>query len=79
MGAAIRAFDWSRHPLGAIAGWPKSLKVSVGLIVNSRFPQAVIWGSQLTTIYNDAFVPILGNKPTALGCPFSDVWREAWV
>jgi two-component sensor histidine kinase len=79
MAAAIRAFDWSSHPLGAIADWPDSLKVIVGLVLNSHFPQAVVWGRRLTMIYNDAFVPILGHKPLALGWRFSEAWREAWT
>jgi two-component sensor histidine kinase len=37
-----------------------------------------MWGPSLTTIYNDAFRPILGNKPEALGRSFRDIWAEAW-
>ncbi len=43
------------------------------------FPQAIVWGPQLITLYNDAFTPILGNKPYALGRTFSEVWSEAWA
>ena len=78
MGARIRAFDWAATPLGPLAAWPPALRVAVGLIVASPFPMAVIWGPALTTIYNDAFRPILGAKPEALGRPFDAVWREAW-
>jgi two-component sensor histidine kinase len=78
MAKAVLAFDWSRHPLGPIEDWPPALKITAGLVLNSRFPQALVWGRQLTTIYNDAFVPILGHKPTGLGSRFSEIWREAW-
>jgi two-component sensor histidine kinase len=78
MGAAVAAFDWSQTELGPIANWPASLKVSTSLILNSRFPQALVWGSSLITLYNDAFRPILGHKPSALGRAFDDVWQEAW-
>jgi two-component sensor histidine kinase len=78
MGEAIRSFDWSATALGRMETWPASLKTALGLMLMSRFPQALIWGPQLITFFNDAFRPILGNKPFALGQPFSEVWLEAW-
>jgi two-component sensor histidine kinase/PAS domain-containing protein len=74
----IAEFDWSKTPLGPMDRWPISLKAIVDMMLVSRFPQAVCWGPELITIHNDAFLPILGNKPSALGRPFSDVWSEAW-
>lgn len=78
MGAAIRAFDWTATPLGTPAGWPPTLKTAVALVLASRFPKCIVWGEGLITIYNDAFRPILGNKPEALGRPFNEVWAEVW-
>lgn len=78
MAAAIRAFDWSTTPLGPIDGWPHALKIAVGMMVNSRFPKCIVWGPELITLYNDGFRPLLGDKPEALGRPFSEVWAEVW-
>jgi two-component sensor histidine kinase len=78
MGEAIADFDWSQTELGPIANWPASLKIGTSLMLNSRFPQALIWGASLITLYNDAFRPILGKKPQALGRAFDAVWQEAW-
>lgn len=78
MGAAIRAFDWSATPLGAIAQWPAALRIAVGMMVSSRFPKCLVWGADLVTIHNDAFRPLLGDKPPALGRSFSNVWAEVW-
>jgi signal transduction histidine kinase len=78
MAARIRNHDWAATPLGPLDGWPDVLKTSVALCLASRFPQAVLWGDALLTLHNDAFSEILGNKPTALGRPFSQVWQEAW-
>lgn len=75
---AIHKHDWSRTPLGPLESWPSVLKTTVSLILTSRFPQCIVWGPSLVTIPNDAFLPILGNKPVALGRPFSDVWSEVW-
>jgi two-component sensor histidine kinase len=54
------------------------LRTFVAHILDSSFPAAVVWGKGLVTIYNDAFRPILGNKPEALGRSFAEVWAEAW-
>lgn len=78
MAERIRAFDWAATPLGPIDGWPAALKTTVGLIVASRFPQCIVWGSGYVTIPNDAFLPILGDKADALGRSFADIWAEAW-
>lgn len=48
------------------------------MMLASRFPQAIVWGPDLITIHNDAFLPLLGEKPPAIGRSFKDVWAEAW-
>ena len=78
MGEAIRRHDWHGSPLGPVEAWPDALKTTVALMLGSRFPQAIAWGPELITLHNDAFLPILGNKPSALGRPFSAVWAETW-
>lgn len=78
MANAIRAYDWSSTALGPFEHWPSSLKIAVGMMVNSKFPKCIVWGPDLVTIHNDAFLPILGEKPPALGRPFSEVWHEVW-
>ncbi|MBJ2216820.1 GAF domain-containing hybrid sensor histidine kinase/response regulator [Pseudomonas sp. MF7453] len=78
MAERVRQHDWASTPLGPLEQWPDVLKTTVALCFASRFPQAIVWGPELITLYNDAFRPILGNKPEALGRPFSEVWQEAW-
>lgn len=78
MASLVDEFDWSSTPLGPRAKWPAELQTLVRHILQSGFPSAIVWGEGLVTIYNDAFRPILGNKPEALGRSFADVWSEAW-
>ena len=79
MGAMMRAHDWSTSPLGHPRNWPQALRTTVGLMLNSKFPMFVAWGPELGFLYNDSYVPILGEKhPAALGSHFHDVWREIW-
>jgi two-component sensor histidine kinase len=74
----IRNFDWSATPLGPIETWSSTLRTIVNLILESKFPKCLVWGGGLVTIHNDAFLPILGDKPSAIGRSFADVWSEAW-
>src|SRR5947209_16055396 len=77
MGARMRAFDWSRTPLGEPGDWPRSLKTAVRILLTSRQPFWLGWGPELTYFYNDAYKSIIGGKhPDALGRPFSEVWSE---
>jgi PAS domain S-box-containing protein len=79
MAARVRAFDWSKTPLGPIQSWPASLRVAVELCLNNQFPMHVWWGSDLINIYNDAHIPVLGKRhPDALGKPAAKVWPDAW-
>ncbi|HET9703228.1 MAG TPA: ATP-binding protein [Vicinamibacterales bacterium] len=79
LGALIRAADWSLTALGPIDTWPQSLKTTLGILLNSRYPMFVFWGPELIKIYNDGYAPILGNKhPWALGRPAREVWPEIW-
>ena len=78
MAQAIMEHDWTGNPLGPPEDWTATLKTTVATVLASRFPQCIVWGDQHTTIPNDAFLPILGHKPPALGTPFSTVWAEVW-
>jgi PAS domain S-box-containing protein len=78
MGARVRAHDWSTSPLGSIETWPQSLRTALNVMLSSAFPSYLAWGPALTSFYNDAYVPVLGTKPDALGRPFQEVWSEVW-
>ena len=76
-GDLVRAHDWAATPLGPVARWPQPLRTLVGVMLRSRQPMAVTWGPEHTTLYNDGYVPILGQRhPDALGRPFLEVWRD---
>ena len=79
MGELIRVMDWSRTPIGPIESWPQSLKTAVNILLNSRYPMFVWWGRELTNIYNDAYIPMLGARhPQALGRSAPNVWADVW-
>ena len=81
MGALMRAFDWTSTTLGEPANWPQSLRTTLSIVLNSKFPMFLFWGEQHLCFYNDAYRPSLGNDgkhPYALGKPGADVWPEIW-
>lgn len=78
MARRVAEFDWAATPLGPIENWPTTLKTVVSLTLHSGFAKCLCWGPQHIAIYNDAFVPLLGNKGDCLGLPFSVIWQEAW-
>jgi PAS domain S-box-containing protein len=79
MGARIRTYDWTKTPLGAPEQWQQSLKTAVRIMITSRQPMWIGWGTELTYLYNDAYRSILGGKhPEMLGQPARVVWHEIW-
>ncbi len=74
-----RRIDWDNTPLGSPDTWPDALRTAARMVLESRFPMALGWGDDFAHIYNDGYVPILGEKhPDALGHPFSEVYAEIW-
>lgn len=78
MSEAVRQFDWSKTSLGPMHRWPASLRIAVDLLLASKFPGCLVWGRDMVSIHNDAFVPILGTKPEPLGRGFHEVWSDVW-
>lgn len=80
MGARMREHDWRGSPLGEPRSWPHSLRVALGILLNSKFPMVVCWGPELIFFYNDAYAPVLGaREPQALGMRFRDLWFDIWA
>ncbi len=79
MSAKVRDHDWSTTPLGPLSQWPAALRFAVETMLSSRFPSCLIWGPQHTMLYNEAYRPLMGSKPEALGRPLSEVWSESWL
>ncbi len=79
MGQRIREFDWSATSVGPIDRWPPSLRSALSICLNSNFPIAIYWGSDLLLLYNDEWSPIPGEKhPGVLGSPAHEAWPEIW-
>ncbi len=78
MATLMREHDWAASPLGPPADWPTSLRVATRICLTSRFPMIVWWGPELRFLYNDAYLPMLGDKHPALDKPGQEVWADVW-
>ncbi len=72
-----RTVDWADTSLGPVSDWSESLRAAVRMALSSGFPMIVFWGPDYIQIYNDAFLPSLGDKAAA-GLPGSETWTEVW-
>ncbi len=80
MGRLFAQFDWATHPLGPPDQWPAEVRAAVAVVLTSRFP-IVLWlgAEDLFLVYNDAYVPIFGDRhPAALGRRGQAVWWDIW-
>ena len=79
MEARIRSFEWSNTSIGPRENWSQALKTTVRILLANRFPMLLWWGPDYISIYNDAYIPVLGQKhPWGLGKPVRECWSEIW-
>ena len=81
MGELTRAKDWSKTTVGDPENWPQSLRTTLSILLNSKFPMFLFWGPELICFYNDAYRPSLGKEgkhPDILGGRGEDFWKEIW-
>ena len=76
----LRSKDWSATALGPVSGWLAELLAAVRTVLSSRLPMMIWWGPDLVQLYNEALIPLLGDKhPLALGQRAIHCWPEAWA
>ena len=78
MASMIRGFDWASTPLGPIEGWSGTLRSMLSFILEAPIPLALLWGTEGTLLYNDAYASFSGERhPEILGQRIADAWPEA--
>jgi hypothetical protein len=75
----IAALAWGSTAIGPQERWSPALRTTVRILLANRFPMLLWWGPDYISIYNDAYIPILGQKhPWGLGKPVRECWSEIW-
>jgi signal transduction histidine kinase/FixJ family two-component response regulator len=80
MGRLMRSFDWSEDPLGPPETWSPALQSTTRLVLANCSPMLLWWEPDFLSIYNDAYIPVLGDKHphAALGKPLRECWSEVF-
>jgi PAS domain S-box-containing protein len=79
MNQFFRQCDWSKTALGPHELWSESLRTAVNICLFCPTPILVIWGREMTQIYNEAYAEIIGDRhPQALGEKADKVWADIW-
>ena len=79
-GAQLRALDWTVTPLGPPAGWSRSLRMAVKLMLSARYPVSIFWGPDGLHLFNDAAARSFCAEPqaTAMAQPGAFACSEIW-
>ncbi|WP_337269704.1 PAS domain-containing sensor histidine kinase [Oryzifoliimicrobium ureilyticus] len=75
----FEGFDWATSPLGPQTAWPPELKTLTSVMLGSLQPMLIVWGPEQTTLYNDGYAAMCGNRhPAAFGGSFQSLWHDIW-
>jgi CheY-like chemotaxis protein len=54
------SFDWSASRLGNPGQWPWPLRNAADLLLNLPVPALLVWGRDMTVVFNDAYASLAG-------------------
>jgi hypothetical protein len=75
----IRTLDWASTSRGPIEDWTATQRIVTDLLLSSAFPMIALWGPDLTQIYNDGYLALMGDKhPAGMGQSTAACWPEVW-
>ena len=75
----LQTTDWSRTPLGPLAGWPRTLRGYAEMVLDMPTPAILFWGPEQTQIYNAGYASILGPRhPGAFGMAYREAWPDTY-
>jgi len=75
----FRSVDWTSTVLGNVDDWPLQLHQMANFVMNDPTPAFVLWGKDLSVIYNEAAIQVLLDRhPRVMGLPLQEVYPEVW-
>lgn len=78
MARLLDDFDWSTTELGPPDAWPASFRAQVHMALDSRIPMMLGWGPAFHLVYNDGYIPIMGEKHPGIWETGAEAFRELW-
>ena len=88
----VRSINWAKTPLGAMNKWSIQFREIICLVMRNPHPSSVLWGEDLTMLYNEAYSEdltmlyneayrddVTGDKhPALMGTGFLGPFSEMW-
>ncbi|KAI2607851.1 hypothetical protein GGR54DRAFT_643934 [Hypoxylon sp. NC1633] len=75
----FRDVDWGKSAIGPTNNWDSELRHTTRFLLADTSPAVLFWGESSAIIYNEAYLPLLGDKhPSAMGMDASDVFSTIW-
>lgn len=69
--------DWDSSALGPTKHWSYDLKAAVRMLLNDPRPATLMWGPNVVTIWNEAYIPAVGLRhPSKYARPFVELFPE---
>jgi PAS domain S-box-containing protein len=73
----INGFDWSTTAMGALHGWPETLRSAIRIMLASPVPMVMLMGPTGVLIYNDGYAVFAEQRhPGILGKEVAQAWPE---
>jgi CheY-like chemotaxis protein len=84
------SFDWSASRLGDPGAWPHALRLTADLLFNTPLPMLLVWGSEMTVLFNESYAALAGpaygklpggNVPPVMPPPLAaagEALQRAW-
>lgn len=80
--AWVRSIDWSQSPMGRMSQWSPQLRSFANLLMQDPKPAILLYGSDLTILYNEAYSGLIGSLHPCIGLNartvFASVWSESF-
>ncbi|KAL1613547.1 hypothetical protein SLS54_010518 [Diplodia seriata] len=74
-----RSVDWGQTPIGPMDSWSTPLRTMTNLVMRDPNPSVLFWGEEVTMIYNEAYIELIGQlHPIAMGKSAKVVLKEYW-
>ncbi|KAF2419904.1 hypothetical protein EJ08DRAFT_702707 [Tothia fuscella] len=75
----FRNLDWAKTPLGPMKSWSTELRHTANLLMGTPTPAVVLWGPELTLLYNEAYPEIVPDKvPGLMGNSVRNAFPGSW-
>lgn len=75
----LREVNWTNAGVMSPQDWPPALRTAIAMCLNASEPIVLWWGPRFLFIYNDACIPVLGDKhPAVLAQHGREAWGHDW-